>query len=369
MIRPQKKPDQEAKPRASQQPSLAWSSGTAYDFFASLAVLHDPEHFGLRASWAAGVRSRLAPADRKFFEDVHPYVWIPFRWILTLPAPRDARTVLFALRQIPAAERIRTVYNPSRLPESIREIFESVAEHRVWSQADLEAVLKEFKHEKKHRRSTVIAILDGWAQPEQFGEQLFDALQTYYQNFFAEEEALIAPVLEEKQAQARAMAERLSAEDLIGELSQGVRFDQSLQVDEIIFIPSYWITPLIVFDRLPDNRQALMYGARPANMSLVPGDPVPDALLHALKAFADPTRLRLMRYLIEETLTPAQLARKLRLRAPTVTHHLSILRLAGLVNVMLQEGGERRYAVRRGALASVFANLESFLEPESDSKG
>ena len=46
-------------------PELAWDIGTAYDFFISLSVLHTPEEFGLRASWAAGVRSRLSSAHRK----------------------------------------------------------------------------------------------------------------------------------------------------------------------------------------------------------------------------------------------------------------------------------------------------------------
>ena len=43
---------------------LRWEIGTGYDLFISLLVLHRPEQHGLRASWAAGVRSRL-PADER----------------------------------------------------------------------------------------------------------------------------------------------------------------------------------------------------------------------------------------------------------------------------------------------------------------
>ena len=50
-------------------PHLAWDQGSAYELFVSLMVLHDPERFGLRASWAAGVRSRLPAAERKLLED------------------------------------------------------------------------------------------------------------------------------------------------------------------------------------------------------------------------------------------------------------------------------------------------------------
>ena len=36
--------------------SLSWDLGTAYDFFISLHVLHNPDKFGLRGSWAAALR-------------------------------------------------------------------------------------------------------------------------------------------------------------------------------------------------------------------------------------------------------------------------------------------------------------------------
>jgi DNA-binding transcriptional ArsR family regulator len=88
---------------------------------------------------------------------------------------------------------------------------------------------------------------------------------------------------------------------------------------------------------------------------------VPDALLRALKALADPTRMRIMRYLAEEPLTPAQLSRLLRLRPPTVIHHLNELRLAGLVYVNLEEGSEKRYTVRTEMLKNTFTNFEEYL--------
>jgi hypothetical protein len=51
----------------------------------------------------------------------------------------------------------------------------------------------------------------------------------------------------------------------------------------------------------------------------------------------------------------------LHLRAPTVTHHLSELRLASLVNVTI-EGQEKKYMARREALQSTFTSLQDFLK-------
>jgi DNA-binding transcriptional ArsR family regulator len=116
------------------------------------------------------------------------------------------------------------------------------------------------------------------------------------------------------------------------------------------------------FGNANHDLKLFLFGARPANASLVPGEVVPDGLLRALKALSDPTRLRIMHYLANETLSPADLARRLRLRAPTVTHHLKTLRLAGLVRVTMgKEKDARQYAARLEAVTAACDALEDFL--------
>jgi DNA-binding transcriptional ArsR family regulator len=113
---------------------------------------------------------------------------------------------------------------------------------------------------------------------------------------------------------------------------------------------------------LGERRGIWLFGARPSNQSLIPGEMVPDALLRALKALSDPTRLKILHYLSQEPLSPAVLSRKLRLRAPTVTHHLQALRLAGLVQVTLSEGKEKKsYAARAETVKATCSALQSFL--------
>ena len=108
----------------------------------------------------------------------------------------------------------------------------------------------------------------------------------------------------------------------------------------------------------------LLFGSRPADAALVPGEVVPDAMLRSLKALSDPTRLRILRYLAVEPLTPSQLSTRLRLRAPTMIHHLNNLRLAGLVHLSLDKQGERRYAIRTERVAETFDALKNFLITE-----
>jgi len=86
-------------------------------------------------------------------------------------------------------------------------------------------------------------------------------------------------------------------------------------------------------------------------------------LLNGLKALSDPTRLKILYYLSEEALTPTQLSRRLRLRTSTVTHHLSILRLATLVQLNLSKGkgAEKRYATRKDMVEDLTLGLREFL--------
>jgi DNA-binding transcriptional ArsR family regulator len=139
-----------------------------------------------------------------------------------------------------------------------------------------------------------------------------------------------------------------------------VRYTEDLG-RELILVPAYWSTPLVHLDELGSDQKIFLFGARPSTMSAIPGELVPDGLLIALKALADPTRLRILRYLVEQELTPSELARRLNLRAPTVTHHLKELRLAGLINLTLR-GQEKLYRARLGALDSIHADLKGFLK-------
>ena len=100
---------------SSPAPKLTWDIGTAYDFFLSLEVLHNPEEYALRPSWAAGVRSRLPPDERKLLEDIQHFIWVPVHWVYTLPAPKDAATAIWTLRQIPPAHRPLALDQPVRV--------------------------------------------------------------------------------------------------------------------------------------------------------------------------------------------------------------------------------------------------------------
>jgi DNA-binding transcriptional ArsR family regulator/DNA-binding transcriptional MerR regulator len=347
-----------------QTASISWEIGTAYDLMMSLEVLHNPESFGLRPSWAAGVRSRVPASLRGVLEDSLKLIYVPLNWIHLLPEPKDSAAVLWALRQLAPEERLPALSQHGKEDSEYDQILGGVYQRRSWDDNDLENLQKVLKGKKGYSKKEIHTILDWWAHPVEFGEKYLEALQAYHQEFFAEEEQRIGPALRKANEQAQELAQEKSLTDLIETLSQGVKLFIDPQVEKFVFAPSYWITPLILYNNLSPEQMIFVYGARPSGDSLVPGEAVPDALLRGLKALAEPTRLKIVRYLAQEPLSPAQLSRRLRLRPPTVVHHLEVLRLAGLVRLNLEIPGERKYAARLEGLEDTFNNIKEFLQAD-----
>jgi DNA-binding transcriptional ArsR family regulator len=344
------------------QPLILWDTGTAYDLFASLHVLHHAENFGLRGSWAAGVRSRLSAQQRTILEQAQELFFnSPLGWVSNLPEPKDASTAIWTLSQISPAERLPTLAFHLDEPPEIFEILQQVREQRAWSETDVERMRLTHHMYKSANREELVTALNWWVHPEEFGELYLAALQAYQSVFFAEEERRIQPYLRQALEKGKEMAKKLDFSRLMIELSQGVKIAALEEAEAVVFAPSYWTTPLVMYDSIVMKQWVVLYGARPADAALVPGEVIPDALLRELKALSDPTRLLILRYLRDQPQTPSQLARKLRLRSPTVIHHLNALRLAGLVYVSMEMGEEKRYTVREAALEETFEILKKFL--------
>lgn len=342
-----------------------WDIGTAYDFFISLWVLHEPEQLGLRGSWAAGVRSRLPAPERELLQRVTPIIR-PLPWVYLLPEPKDVPTALAHLRALDSADRLMALVLNS--PEPVKELLRDVMQRGAWSEADQREMAGELqsgnnwtKHPAAAVRKIAGELLELWADPDNTANGLLSAYECYYSEFFAEEETRIRPALEAALTRGRQTAARTKElKPLLEELSQGVRIARDWKDKMLVLAPSYWATPLAFIADFPPDNLLFLFGARPTDQSLIPGEVVPDALYQALKALADPTRLRILRYLNDEPLTPAELARRLRLRAPTVIHHLDALRLARLVIITLEREG-KRYTIRPDAVDTVCELLNQFL--------
>jgi len=341
----------------SNQPKIIWDKGTAYDLFVSLWIIHRPEEFGLRPSWAAGVRSRLPASLRDVLEQSQQFMSVPMHWVYSLPGPKDAASVLMALRALPPEDRLPALVKN-------KEEYQNFLLSLQGKQRLTEKIETQLKHDKKLKPVTkpvIRAIFNAWSDRGAFGEKFLAALEAYVENFFSEEEIRIIPAQTKALENAKTISKKQSLLSLLEQLSAGVRMDWVTRLKRIVMAPSFWGTPFVFFDMLQENTGIILFGARPKEIPLVPGELVPEDLLNALKALADPTRLRILRYLLETPSTPSQLAKVLRLRPPTVIHHLNNLRLAGLVLVTVSPEADRRYAVRMEGVDATMQHLQVFL--------
>ncbi len=352
-------------------PAIHWDTGTAYDFFVSLFVLHHAADFGLRPSWAAGVRQRVPSPKREFLERLCSFAVVPLNWISSLHQPKDAPQALRAIADLAPADRLPALTLLPETPAEVREMLLGIANRHAWHSAEQEFLRTSYLHRDALLEPVTLSnLLELSADPEGSGEMLLAALQEYYRVFFVEEEAHIRPALQKGLARAQELAERLSVDALIEELSRDIHFESLKTTAELTLTPSYWSSPLVFITKPEAGKALLLFGIRPEASpqglveSRAPGTEAPDLLVTVLKSLADPTRLRILRYLVAQPLSPTELARRLRLRPPTVIHHLNTLRLAGLVYITVSENNERRYAARLETLNKITAALIEFLEKQ-----
>lgn len=341
---------------------ISWEIRTAYDFFISLSMLHVPGQYELRRSWAAGVRSRLPIKERELLQQVQQGVWLPIEWIFRQPGMLSAADVLNALANLPPQERLLALMMSTAEEEPIKAHLLAVAERGSWGEADLEAVKAAVSEGEKRplKRKIFTRYLDAWAVAISAAPGYLDALASYYDTFFKEEERRIRPILQRAVDEAQEAAKTLSLSALLEGLSQGIHYELPANIEKLVLSPSFWSTPLII-DLHVDITHLFIFGARPTDMSLVPGAAVPDDLQKTLKALADPTRLRIMHYLAQRPYSPTELAKELRLRPPTVTHHLQVLRLARLVSFHFSDGRSGQYTVREAGITGVIEMLQAFM--------
>ncbi len=345
-------------------PVIRWDKGTAYDLFVSLRVIHRPDEFGLRPSWAAGVRSRIPAHLRETLDQAHKFIPIPLGWLYALPDPKDATTAVQALASVPPEECLSTLLFDTKQDQDSQRFHEFLltlnGKQRLTS--SIETKIKSLRPAgSKVTQEYTRACFNAWSDRQTFGDLLFQAIKAYEKNFFKEEEPRILAAQSAALETAKSMAEELGVLSALEELSSGVRMDWASSLGKLILAPTFWGAPFVFYDALNANTGIILFGARPQGTTLVPGDLVPEDLLTALKALADPTRLRILRYLQDSPCTPSELAHLLRLRAPTVTHHLRILRLAGLVQVTVTQESERCYAARAEGLKQSVQHLKSFI--------
>ena len=176
--------------------TIQWKTGTAYDLFVSLAVLHEPTIFGLRPSWAAGVRQRIPVAKREFLEIVFSFSSVPLLWLSRLPEPGDARTALKAIERLSPIESLEELTLVADTTEEVRECLHNIASTGSWTEAEIKILKEQYRRRDSVLHPEILTrLVSIWSEPQRFATLYLEAIQDYYQVFFAEEEIRIPKVV------------------------------------------------------------------------------------------------------------------------------------------------------------------------------
>lgn len=200
------------------------------------------------------------------------------------------------------------------------------------------------------RISTNYLALKGlFSNKDLFLQELFSCLDSLYTEKFKESyENIITKVHEEL---PKIEASLLSMEPL--ELSQsimGKTFKNRGPYEEFIFIPSCFLNIKAI--RFFEKDQILIY-------SLNHNELTKKDIVNILKTISDETRFEIIEILFrEEPMTGKDLANKLSLSTPTISHHIEKLKEAGFVNEERVKNS-KYYSVNFNSIERLITNLSA----------
>ena len=167
-------------------------------------------------------------------------------------------------------------------------------------------------------------------------------------------------VLNGLQRASASLGKRLPVADPVGlvdEVTNGVLVEPSPSMRQVILVPQYHNRPYNDSVEVRDGT-LLMFPC-----DVLPADPrlPPPRLMRLTHALSDESRLRMLRFLANGPCSLTEVARQVGLSQPTVHHHLTQLRVAGLVRVHFSDACSSRYSLRPHALEQLSSQLGSYL--------
>ncbi len=303
---------------------VAWAP--AFELLASLkAYVNRSEHqtMDLGVAWVKEVRGRLTP-----------------KLTTELAAPRVLRVVdLFDLLawQCPGEPDARSFLEWVRAL-SLGDLYERVAPFVLRSHFavpdDLEGA-----------RQWYLRLLAAW--DEQYFGQVDPAVLAGLRTDAAAKTALIAG---------------MAPDDLVEMASNGVQIAPEMAPEVLVLVPQYHHRPWNLFSYYR-NLVLLEY---PADVLPPAAGEPPTGLLRLTRALSDPSRLRILRLLVDDRRSFSELVTMTGLAKSTVHHHMVALRAAGLVQVYDVGGKTVTYRLRPNAADDLGNRLRSYLTPSDE---
>jgi len=337
------------------EPELIVEARTAYDFLISLLVDTESELLPADQAWLDVAKASLSEGlKRDLARTIHgPHdekglgtAVLPL--ILADPSIRGSADVVALAGRIGPLDLLREAcctddQAAAALPFAERYL---AGETKVLPEL-LAAVPKEMRPAVEH----LVRDPDGYLRA-------FRRVLRAWRERFEAIEGRLGRMLEQDVAGRRADLGRLPLADFVEKATGGVRWSPDPNVRRLVLTPSYFARPYnYVFGER--DWHMLCY---PLAETALDGDAsaVPAATVRLFRALGDESRLRILRYLADGDLYLTEIAERMGLSKPTISHHMAQLRAVGLVTTT-EAGGLTYYSLRRERLADLGPDVARYL--------
>jgi DNA-binding transcriptional ArsR family regulator len=327
----------------------------------SLHVLMHPKEHPLQHPWIRGMRT-LSPALKReirafwfLYSDITADFMLPER----ADAPQSFDEALAAFAALPPERAQYEIARPTFFYFEEEGGPESLARDDVREQV-------------RHRTGAAIAkqLFD---DPAAVQARVVDLLAAYWAESFAAEWERLGPTLDEEAERARgedpiALLGRIRSELLVDTAGRmlirpsGHEHEVTVEkANPLRLIPSVYVWPHVRINCDAPWPLAVLYPPRTMKAGLA-GPAAPDGLVRALRAAADPTRLRILRLVAEQPRSTEELAPLVGLSESGLSKHLRALTEASLLSTRRQ-GWYVLYELERDRVGRLGPDLLGYLDP------
>lgn len=331
---------------------------TAFDFLLSLRSNADEELLPEDRRWLDATRA----ANESLVKD--PFVFGPSGKGVVAelsmavaqhrfgdrPDIQTSADVVRLVEELPADELLRDMIGDLCEHYEVKPLVDRVFAGDTGAIAELEANLAAAGED--------IPLGEALRDPEKTAAHVRAALRTW-QRAYATIEPHVLRILEDDAESRRGDFARLDPAEAIEATTGGLRWLPEPGIRRVVLAPTYFGRP---YNWLFHGQgwRLIAYPVSDATLSSIDRSAPPQAAVRLYRALGDETRLRVLRLLVDRDLYLTELAQQLELSKPTMKHHLTQLRAAGLVTIT-EEGGLTYYSLRRERVAEAGLELAHFL--------
>ncbi len=332
---------------------IDWDVRTAYDFVFSMSGdsgstddLPAPDR-----EWLVASRASLEPDVQTAMKDLFESELAIHSGVLLVDRPnvRSSADLVALVSDLSAAELITALFTDDYHDGDPGDLIGRAIDGDEEAIRELAAKLPDYDRERR------IGLLK---DPDATKRRI-DAVLRAWQVKFAEVETRVSEILARDFDGRVDDRERLAPADLIEATTGGIRYLPEAGISRVILSPSYFARP---YNFLMSSRDWRFFGYPVADSALEPTDSLtpPLSLVRLHRTLGDETRLRILKLLASRDLYLTEIAQELDLSKPTIKHHLSQLRAAGLVTIT-ESGTVMYYSLRRNRLDDASLEIKQFL--------